>query len=142
MDQHSKADFRALREGIGLTQQNLADHFNVNVRTVKRWEHPDYNDIPENVWDYLEDMADQYDTIVEDMSAAMVAVATKNGIDSLTITYYRNQQQYNECGRDDGPVGFVNAMARDVAAEVGRHGIDVCFRYPDDGAISTPGSNY
>ena len=31
MDQHSKADFRALREAIGLTQQNLADHFGVSM---------------------------------------------------------------------------------------------------------------
>lgn len=142
MDQHSKADFRAMREGIGLTQQNVADHFGINTRTVKRWEHPDWGEIPEDAWEYLEDMAERHDKMVEDMSAAMVACSRESGVTSLTITYYRDQQQYNEHGRDAGPVGFVNSVARDIAAECGRYGLDICFRYPDEGAICTPGSRY
>lgn len=142
MNQRSKADFRALREGIGLTQQNIADVFGISVRTVKRWEHPDWGEIPEDVWEYLEGMADLHDRMVEDMRAAMVKKYQETGVDSLTITYFRDQQQYNENGRDEGPYGFVNAVARDIAAECSHYGLSVCFRYPDDGAVHTPGSRY
>lgn len=34
------------------------------------------------------------------------------------------------------------AAARDVAAELAAMDIDVAFRYPDDGAVHTPGSRY
>lgn len=140
MDQHSKADFRAMREGIGLTQQNVADHFGINTRTVKRWEHPDWGDIPEDAWEYLEDMADRHDLIVRDTVEQMLLTAQKTHVGQVAVTYFRDQQQYNESGRDEGPVGFVNAVARDVAAELAALGIDVAFRYPDDGAVRTPGS--
>lgn len=30
----------------------------------------------------------------------------------------------------------------DLAYELGKRGIAYSFRYPDDGAVSTPGSNY
>lgn len=35
-----KADFRARREMLGLTQQDVADALNANVKTIKNWENP------------------------------------------------------------------------------------------------------
>ena len=62
--------------------------------------------------------------------------------DAVTLTYYRSQEQYDELGRDEGWYGVANANARAVAAELKRYGFSVEFRYPDDGALRTPGSRY
>ena len=35
-----KADFRAQREQLGLTQQDVADALEINIKTVKSWEDP------------------------------------------------------------------------------------------------------
>lgn len=142
MWQASKATFRAMRERLGLTQQDVADAVGVRVLAVKRWEHPDWGEIPEDAWEYLEDMADRHDLIVRDTVEQMLFTAQKTHVGQVAVTYFRYQQQHNECGRDEGPVGFVNAVARDVAAELAALGIDVAFRYPDDGAARTPGSRY
>ena len=42
----TKADFRATRETIGLTQGDVAEACGVSLRTVKRWEHPDWPEPP------------------------------------------------------------------------------------------------
>ena len=39
----SKADFKALRERVGLSQQDVADAANVTRTSVKRWERPGFN---------------------------------------------------------------------------------------------------
>lgn len=49
---------------------------------------------------------------------------------------------YDKYGRDEEPFGWPNAVARKLAYELGKRGIAYSFRYPDDGAVSTPGSNY
>lgn len=46
---------------------------------------------------------------------------------------------YDEFGRDPGPYGQANANARAMAYELEHRGIKVEFRYPTDGAVSTPG---
>ena len=60
----------------------------------------------------------------------------------MPITYYRDQDMYDEFGRGPGPYGQANANARAMAYELERRGIKVEFRYPSDGAVSTPGSRY
>ena len=83
-------------------------------------------------------MADLHD----DMVGQMVGLALASPADEVRITYFRDQAQYDASGRDDGPFGFANSVARDVAAELAREGVDVTFAYPDDGAVSAPGSRY
>ena len=58
------------------------------------------------------------------------------------ITYYRDQAMYDKYGRDDGPFGWANNVARMTAYELERRGIGYEFRYPNEGAVSTPGSKY
>ena len=79
----SKAEFKGNRERAGLSQKNIADVLNVNIRTVKGWEDPklDRYNAPAAAWEYM-------------------------------------------------------------AYELERRGIKVEFRYPSDGAVSTPGSRY
>lgn len=60
----------------------------------------------------------------------------------VPIAYYRDQRMYDTYGRDKGPFGWPNAVARKLAYELNKRGISYSFRYPDDGAVSPPGSNY
>ena len=51
----TKADFRAMREQTGYSQQALADALDVNIRTIKRWEHEaDASQPPADAWELLE----------------------------------------------------------------------------------------
>lgn len=51
---------------------------------------------------------------------------------SVQITYYRTQAQYDELGRDEGPVGIANANARAIAQRLSDMGYMIGFAYPDD----------
>ena len=134
------ATYRALRESIGLTQGDVAKALGVSLRTVKRWEHPDWQEPPEDARAWLLDMHDRHDAAVDAMVDEAMALVREHGPEVVSITYYREQSQYDALGRDDGPYGFVNSIAREVALDLNGEGIETEFRYPDDEALRTPGS--
>ena len=136
------ATFRALRETIGLTQGDVAKALGVSLRTVKRWEHPDWQEPPEDARAWLLDMHDRHDAAVDAMVDKAMALVREHGPEVVSITYYRDQSQYDACGKDDGPYGFVNSIAREVALDLNGEGIETEFRYPDDVALRTPGSRH
>ena len=138
----TKADFRAKRETMGLTQGDVAKACGVSLRTVKRWEHPDWQEPPDDVWEWLLDMHDRHDAAVDAMVDQALEMVREHDLEMVAITYYRDQAQYDACGRDDGPYGFVNSIAREAALDLAGEGIETEFRYPDEGAVSTPGSGY
>lgn len=123
-----KADFRARREMLGLTQQDVADEADVNVSTVKRWEKPGYFGAPDDVWAWLEDCERAQAEVVD----IAVSAAVAHGPGPVQITYYRSQEQYDALGRDPGPFGMANANARMVASRLRSLGREVDFAYPDD----------
>ena len=54
----TKADFKALRETCGLSQQNVADALGVHLQTIKRWEKPSFPyAVPDDAFDYLDSVA-------------------------------------------------------------------------------------
>lgn len=146
MGKRTKADFAALRETVGLTQANLADELGVNPRSVKRWEQPGMKgyEPPQDAWDVLCGYALTQESIVEHCREVTIRAQEETGRmpDAVTLTYFRSQDQYDELGRDEGWYGVANANARAVAAELKRYGFSFEFRYPDDGALRTPGSRY
>ena len=141
-----KADFKAQRERLGLSQQDVADALGINIKTVKTWENPRqprYR-ISGAAWRYLDSALD-----AQAQQVAYARSVVEKRIDELgmepaviSITYYRDQATYDRFGREEGPFGQANANARAIACELERMGIRVEFRYPDDGAIPTPGGNY
>ena len=139
----TKADFRAIRETIGLTQGDGAKALGVALRTVKRWEHPDWQEPPEDAWAWLLGMQERHDALVDEAVDRVLAIAAKRGApDVVSITYYRDQAQHDAHGREPGPYGFANSVAREVALDLNGEGIETEFRYPDDDSISTPESGY
>ena len=136
------ATFRATRETIGLTQGDVAKELGVALRTVKRWEHPDWQEPPEDAWEWLLDMQERHDAAVDAMVDKAMALVREHGPDVVSITYYRDQSQHDVHGREPGPCGFANSVAREVALDLAGKGIETEFRYPDDGALRTPGSRY
>lgn len=137
-----KADFKARREQLGLTQQDVAQALTVNVKTVKNWENPRQTRyrISDAAWEYLDRAADMQAqqvayarSVIEAQSEALAGNTVV-----VPITYYRDQATYDRFGREAGPFGQANANARAIAGELERMGIQVEFRYPDNGAISTP----
>lgn len=130
-----KADFRARREMLGLTQQDVADALNANVKTIKNWENPRQTRyrISDAAWEFLDCAADiqarqvAYARCVIEKHAEVFAESPI----VVPITYYRDQADYDECGRDAGPYGQANATSRAIARELERMGVQVEFRYAD-----------
>lgn len=129
----SKADFRARREALGLTQQDVALAADVSVTSAKKWERPGCTEPPEDVWAWIEGCERLQKEVVD--AAASVAIARGRG--PVQITYYRTQEQYDALGREPGPYGVANANARLVAHRLRSLGYEVDFAYPDD-----PGNMY
>ena len=141
----SKADFKALRERVGLLQIDIAKKLGVNIRSVKRWEDPSFpNRAPEDAWAILDEAMSMQRQQVSYACAVVAQQVESFGMEPVTvpITYYRDQRMYDEFGRDPGPFGQANANARAIGYELERRGIDVEYRYPCEGAIKTPGSGY
>ena len=141
----TKADFKALRETVGLSQQDLADALDVDVRSVKRWEAPGDDRQPvAAAWCLLERYHALHARAVEVAVEQVERVIAEAGHapQAIRMTYWRSQDEYDAHGRDYGPYGVANANARAAAEALRPYGVDVEFAYWDEGAISTPGSRY
>ena len=130
-----KADFRARRETLGLSQQDVADELGVSVRTVKRWEAVGWPDPPDDAWEYLAECEERRRWVVDQAERAVLGSPAEK---TVTLTYYRTQDDYDENGRDAGPFGMANANARAVAESLRRMGYDVRFAYPEDRNPNVP----
>lgn len=126
----SKADFRARREMVGLTQQDIADALGVDVRSVKRWEREGFNDPPGRAWDVIEEFEERFGEAVTVSTDMALANAQAFGTDQVTLTIYRSKEDYDALGRDEGRYGFVNAVTFEVAKLLDIEGMKVAFRYP------------
>lgn len=141
MEIRTKADFRALRESVGLTQQDVADEAGVSVRTVKRWEAPDGQDAPDDVVSFLIACKKSIDIDVS-RYVDVVHTEVEEGA-TVMVPYYRTQEDLDavQIGQGaDMPVGFVNALSRKIAERLDAEGYDVFFEYSphelDDSASS------
>lgn len=125
----SAAQFRATREMLGLSQQDVADAVEVDRRSVKRWESGEYP-VPDDVAEWLMEGKASADytvrNVVKDILSSEFPPAT------VSLTYYRTQEEYDEHGRDDGPFGISNANARRVADALEAEGIACKFCYPGE----------
>ena len=133
--EHTKAQFKAIRERVGLSQEDVANALGNAVRTVKRWEDPNYQQPPADAWDYLEQALDQHKRIVDDALRTVEKTIKGHGgrkPDHVDLLYYKTQRQYDLYGRDTGSYLMVNARTREIAVRLEQLGVETRFHYPEE----------
>lgn len=132
----NKATFRAVREECGLSQQDVADEFNVDVRSVKRWEKGDSGNMPpEDVCAWLLSQRESLYATAEIMAEKAVELAKRTGESFVAVRYYRTQDELDAYRFGKGlaslPLGYVNATSRIAAIYIEDEDYHVEYFYPD-----------
>ena len=129
----TKANFRAIRERVGLTQKALANTLGVTVDTVKKWENTKYFAPPDDAWSYLIDALGRHVEAVQASVGQVDKVIEQTGKPprEVSLPVYRSQAHYDQCGRDDGDYGVVNARSREIGALLEERGIRAQYVYPE-----------
>lgn len=112
--ERNNAQFRALREMVGISHADLARAVNVNPRTVRRWEIPDAY-VPDDVWEYLESARARQVEVCGFSIRKVLSMESEMGgrPDVIAIPYHGD--------------GTDRANARLVAHELVRRGFSVRF---------------
>lgn len=135
-----KADLKAVRESIGITQIDLANEMNVTVRTIKRWEQIGWEEPPEELWELLDDMVYDHERSVDELVerterelAEREGVAGPDGGDKVVhLAYYKNQKHYERFPHQRGTThAWGNAIVRRAADILRFKGYRVFFYYPE-----------
>lgn len=135
MIEKTKAAFRAVREECGLTNQDVADEAGASLAAVRKWEYETrpYNQPPDDVWAWL--LACREGLYEEARRAVNEALAMHRGDAPVVLTYYRTQEQLDArqlAAGMDRPVGYINAITREVARQLCDKHVDVVLAYPAD----------
>jgi DNA-binding transcriptional regulator YiaG len=100
--EHDSAEFFALRKRMGLTRRFLERYLDLDAGIVKRWEDPMDASMPtDEAWDGLREMFEAFkDRVVASVQQINETIAPGEG--TVTITIYREQQQFTQqTGRED-----------------------------------------
>ena len=131
------ASFKALREGVGYSQAELADVLGVSERSVKRWEQTATDHLaPDEAWELLEDTKAKQDSTVES-TLGLVDVMTSTGRSHpVELPYWKSAEHYAQW-MDGGSWLVANATARKVAEGLDARGVEYGFVYrgSDDSGI-------
>ena len=109
----SKAEFRANRERLGATQDDFAQALNVAVRTIKRWESPDFQNPPEDAWAHLNDLREDHELAAAEIARKLDEIFALAQRELLVLPYYRVAE--DNCP-PAGVSGMSNAQLREAAA--------------------------
>ena len=133
----SKAEFRAIREQIGMTQAALADELGVEIRSVKRWEKPSpdgWYQPPQDAWDVLDAALEQQHRIVDAAIAKVDEIMASMGSlpEAVELKYWLSESDYVSWSTDadygiDGDWRMANANTRACATVLRLRGIAVRF---------------
>lgn len=128
----TKATFRALREEVGLSQADLAYILKVHINSVKRWENLDFSqEPPEFAFQVLNKALEKREFLID-------ATLDNDELDfehakKVTLTYFRDQDEYDKHGRDAGNFKLANANTRAIARELQLAGCEnIEFCYPQE----------
>lgn len=118
------AEFRVVRDWLGLTGDWLAGHLGVSPRTVRHWEQGKYA-IPDGVRVELEDL--------EARTRAFVggAIAQLLDIPEPGIITYRNDAEYHAAHPE---IPFPAAWHRQVVARIAQEVPGLAIAYAPQGA--------
>lgn len=145
-EKRTLAEFRAIRETVGMTQGMLAEELGVNPRSVRRWESPDYDGYqpPQDAWDVLDEALDAQRRGIAAALGKLDEIVKERGEapDSVQLPYWNSQSDYDRHHYvdDGGDWRMANATSRMLAAALHERGIEVDWtdgptvpRMEDDG---------
>lgn len=128
---------KAIRERVGLSQQDVADALDVTVLTVKNWENPNGYTISDAYQTLLANALADHQLAVKAAKDAVMAQEAQHGEAPrlVRLYYYRNQADYDKYGRDAGKVGVVNARIREAYTLLQYEGYDVYLVYKSESDV-------
>ena len=137
--ERTKADFKALRETVGMSQSVLAEYLGVSQRSVRRWESPDYDwQPPQDAWDVLDEARKRQLEIVTYAVHKIKGIEREmcDAPEQVDLTYWRSEEDYVKAHPDEGiDWQMANANSRLVAHELERMKYKVSFNFPGLKAI-------
>lgn len=130
----TKADFKALRELIGMSQSLLAEELKCNVKSVKRWENPSYEESipPQEAWEILAKYRQLQEWHVD--NALDILSQKEEELESapacIDLTYWQSADEYEKAHPGEGKYfQMANANSRFVAHELMMEGYDISFKF-------------
>ena len=133
---HTKENFRALREMVGISQGLLAKLLHVDVRSVKRWEDPNataYNVAPDDAWAILEKRLEIQNWAVDTALGKIPeldAMADGRELRAVKLTYYKSAEDCERAHPGEEDWWEVNnATARRIAGVLMDAGVPVEFGF-------------
>lgn len=130
----TKAQFRAYRESLGLSQHDIAEALGVQERSVRRWEQPGCYAPPEASWGWLDDMRKLHDTMVGGSMDTVRELAQQAGKNpgAVSMFYWRSQEECDLHARERAPYGFLNAVTREVARLLEADGLEARLQFREE----------
>lgn len=131
-EERTKAEFRAIRETVGMTQGALADALGVEQRSVRRWESPtnDYTP-PQDAWDVLDAALETQRRGIAAALGKVDELAQERGAypKSVMLPYWSSQDAYDRDHYvdDGGDWRMANATNRLLAHALHERGIQVVW---------------
>lgn len=119
----TKADYRARREMVGLTQGDVAEALGVTAISAQRWEREGFPDPPADAWNLI----GWHEALQSDAVADVVDGAVEGK--AVELVYFRTAEEAASLGLTE-PIGVLNANAREAARVLDALGFEVRFRYP------------
>lgn len=144
-DDRTGADFRAMRERIGWSQNDVERALGCTPTTVKKWESPitGWSVLPYG-WAWIDKMYAQYFEEVDALTDLAISRIKSHGIkkgETVRLSYYRNidKQSYDKRKRNAGrtrhqePPSAANAVSRAVGDYLEDEGYKVRYVWAEDG---------
>lgn len=138
-DGRTGADFRAMRERIGWSQNEVGTALNVNPNTVKKWENPLAGwEVRPYGWSWIDRMYEAYWREVDQMIDYAVKEVESQGIPKggeVRISYYRNGPASSGVARTrhGEPAGAADAVSRAVGEYFESEGYRVRYVWAENG---------
>ena len=130
--ERTKAEFRAIRETVGMTQGMLADALGVEQRSVRRWESPTNDYVPpQDAWDVLDAALSAQRRGIATALGKVDEIAKERGTypKSVMLPYWSSQDAYDRDHYvdDGGDWRMANATNRLLAHALHERGIQVVW---------------
>lgn len=110
--QRTPAEFRAIRERLGLSQAWMSYRLGIDLKTLKNWERGNRWVPSTEAWKLLDSLTDLFEKHLADANAMRAEGPNSK---TLTLVYYRTQEQYEESTETELYFGFANSLTREIA---------------------------